>query len=107
MKSSCDSPIELLTLTYVPGERGKVEIVRGRCGRCLQLCQCATCQAKYFERALDALTVIRENARSRLRVDFLELFVQLRPPFACGTRIDLRSNGGVGTWQRRDPAREC
>ena len=59
-------------------------------------------QAPDFERALDALRVVRRDAMRAARVDFLELGVQRRPAAPRGISIDRGADLRIGLRQRVD-----
>ena len=52
-----------------------------------------------LERALDALAVVRRQARRRRRVDRCELGVQRRPARAQRARVDVGTHRGIGLGQ--------
>ncbi|CAM2152120.1 hypothetical protein PT2222_270122 [Paraburkholderia tropica] len=52
-----------------------------------------------FERALDALRVVRREARGRGRIDLREARVQRGPAVAGGLGVELRAHGGIGARQ--------
>src|SRR5262245_1694111 len=56
----------------------------------------------HFERTLDALRIVRVDARGGVRVDRGELRVQCRPTLLRGLRVEARTNGGITLGQFRD-----
>jgi hypothetical protein len=91
-----DACVQPGTIVRLEGDQRR----RPAVGRAVPGRKRSAAQAMDFERALDALAVVRREASGGLRVDRRELGVQGRPAGACGALVDCRADRGIGLGQR-------